>query len=72
MESIITLHCKKKAIISQESRTLTHFKWQVNPFTTGNARTIKNYFIYNPTVLVVSHVSHSNQVSKVSHFSLTK
>ena len=28
--------------------------------------------IYNPTVLAVSHFSHSNEVSKFSHFPLTK
>ena len=71
----ITLHCKSDQNISQESRKFTDtFLMAGKPFfwreCYHNGR-LKNISIYNPTVLVISHVSQSNQVSKFSHFSLT-
>ena len=73
----ITLHCKKKVII--KTRTLVKkaehtdtFLMAGKPFycrECNHKERVKIISIYNPTVLVVSHVSHSNQVSKVSPFS---
>ena len=64
-KAIITLHCKNKVII--ETRMSL-----VNKAEHYHKGRLKNISIYNPTVLVVSHVSHRNQFSKVAHFSLTK
>ena len=74
---LITFDCKKKVII--KTRTLVKkaehtdtFLMAGKPFYVRECYhkgRLKIISIYNPTVLVVSHVSHSNQVSKVSLFS---